>query len=190
MIMRVFICSQYGNLESNLVKARAYCKYSLHKGYATFAPHIEYSSILSDADDEERELGISAGLSFLLVCGEMWVFVVDGVLSSGMKREIKEAIKNNVMIRWFDATDINDISELLHLPPDQMPIKRDFIPNPGKVTAKKFSEVEALLKQGVKYEDMVESIDDLLGTTLPERDRDAEETYETYRDIDRRQENG
>lgn len=177
-MVRVLICSAYGNQKSNLAKAFKYSRYALYKGYATFAPHIEYSSCLSDADDDEREMGINAGLSFLLVCGEMWVFVVDGVLSTGMKKEIKTAIKNDVLIRWFDATDDGDIKELMHIPSDRVPLKRDFVTDLGKATVNKFSEIEALLKKGVKYETLIDDVDDLLGTTMPDRDLEAEQVYE------------
>ena len=184
-MIRVLICSAYGNQPSNLVKALKYSRYALYKGYATFAPHIEYSSCLSDSDEDAREMGINAGLAFLLVCGEMWVFVVDGVLSTGMKKEIKTAIKNNVLIRWFDASNDEDIKELMHIPSDRVPLKRDFVTDLGKATVSKFSEIEALLKSGAKYGDLVDSIDDLLGTAMPDRDLEAEQIYEnTVKDRD------
>jgi hypothetical protein len=186
-MIRVLVCSAYSNLESNLALARKYSRFALEKGVATFAPHIEYSSILSDADEAERELGINAGLSFLMVCGEMWVFVVKGVLTTGMNKEIKFAIKNNISIRWFDATDIGNIRELVHLPPNAIPLKRDFITKTGEEVVSAFAKMEAALRAGKKYSECTDELDDLLGTTLTERDPDAEETYEAYRDLERRE---
>ena len=47
--------------------------------------------------------------------------------------------------------------------------------------------MEAALRAGKKYSECTDELDDLLGTTLTERDPDAEETYEAYRDLERRE---
>jgi hypothetical protein len=90
-VKRVYICSRYaGDVQEHVDTAQHLCLLALEDGYAPFAPHLLYPQVLDDDKPEERELGMSAGLAFMAVCDEVWVYGADGI-SAGMRREIDEA---------------------------------------------------------------------------------------------------
>jgi len=53
-----------------------------------FAPHVLYDGVLDDDIGAQREMGMAAGLEFLDVCAELWIFGL--FISEGMKMEIKQ----------------------------------------------------------------------------------------------------
>jgi hypothetical protein len=59
-------------------------------GYAPFAPHLLYPRFLRDSDPADREAGIEAGLAWMKVCDEVWVYRRFG-LSVGMRHEMVAA---------------------------------------------------------------------------------------------------
>jgi hypothetical protein len=111
LMLKVAVVSVFGNSLTNLVLAKEYCKYVLEKGNAPFASHVFYSSLLDDAIPEERDLGMEAGKAFIRTCDEMWVFLVKSVFSKGMVEEVLLAKSLGMVIRYFDATDFNNIKE-------------------------------------------------------------------------------
>jgi hypothetical protein len=96
-VKRVFVCSPFrGNVEHNLALAEAACRLVLDHGHAPFAPHVLYPRVLDDTDPEQRAAGIRAGLAWLAVCDEVWVF---GEPTSGMRHEIAAARELGIEVR-------------------------------------------------------------------------------------------
>jgi len=88
---RIFVCSPYaGDVELNELIAETLCHQLVKMGYAPFAPHLFFTRFLDDNFQEEREIGIRTGLTFLDVCDEVWVYTGNGI-SSGMQHEIEYA---------------------------------------------------------------------------------------------------
>src|SRR3990167_1221382 len=97
---RVFISSPYRPIEGYSVQAnidlvKALCKAALDAGYAPFAPHLFYPPMLDDGIEAEREKGITAGISWLGMADELWIWDVDGI-STGMEKEINRAMKFSI----------------------------------------------------------------------------------------------
>ena len=89
---RAYVVSRYaGDVERNVKMALNYCRYLIGKKKIPIASHLLYPQMLNDNDPGERRHGIMFGLSLLACCDEVWVFVIDDVISDGMRREIEEA---------------------------------------------------------------------------------------------------
>lgn len=85
---KVFVCSPLrGDILKNIEKAKELCHETIKMGHASFAPHAFYTHFLDDRIESERNTGIQAGIEFLKVCDEIWVYDIDGV-SNGMQQEI------------------------------------------------------------------------------------------------------
>jgi hypothetical protein len=98
---RTFICSPFsGNVERNIRYAQFACNIALLSGGAPFAPHLMYPQFLDEKRIEDREAGIKCGLAFLAACDEVLVMDRYGI-SPGMKREIKEARRLRLPVRYI-----------------------------------------------------------------------------------------
>ncbi len=97
---RVFVCSPYrGNTTRNREFALRVCQAALKEGFAPFAPHLIYPLVLDDDDAVERTLGIGAGLAYLGVCDELWVYLPPGrELTEGMLAEIAVAERYGIKV--------------------------------------------------------------------------------------------
>ena len=85
----VYICSPLrGDVEQNIINARAHCKYAVNCGVLPIAPHIFFTQFLDDNNPYERDIGIELALKQLRTADELWVF---GDVSQGMAREIDYA---------------------------------------------------------------------------------------------------
>lgn len=74
MTKKVYICAPLGgNIQENLKKVKQYARFALLCGTAPVVPHF-YALCLNDNLPKEREIGMSAGLSLLWLCDEMWMF--------------------------------------------------------------------------------------------------------------------
>jgi hypothetical protein len=72
----------------------------LKAGHAPFAPHLAYTSYLDDNDPSERKQGIAAGLLWLRMSDELWVYArTEAECSAGMKSEIEAAQAFQLPIR-------------------------------------------------------------------------------------------
>ena len=82
-----------GDIENNLIYARACVRDSLSRGEAPIASHLLYTQpgILQDEIAEERQWGIDAGLAWARVA-EATVVYIDNGISSGMRYGIKNAV--------------------------------------------------------------------------------------------------
>ena len=101
---KVYICSPLGgNIKENLQKVKKYTRYALMCGTAPVVPHF-YALCLNDSIQKEREIGMSAGLSLLWFCDEMWVF--GDKETEGMRAEIQFCKNLNVRIRRIQDSEI------------------------------------------------------------------------------------
>lgn len=97
----VYICSPYaGDVETNVQKARRYCRFAVDKGYIPIAPHLLFTQFLNDDNPKERQLGIFFGNAVMSKCSEVWVFGEH--ISNGMEAEIKRAKRKNYPLRYFN----------------------------------------------------------------------------------------
>lgn len=94
-----------GDIEENLSYARKAVSDSLRRGEAPIASHLLYTQdgILDDTAEEERFLGIEAGLAWGRVA-EMTAVYADRGVSSGMKIGIDRANSEGrtVEIRYIE----------------------------------------------------------------------------------------
>ena len=95
---KIYICSALrGDMESNIMKARAYCEYAAREqGVIPIAPHIYLTQFLNDEIAEDREFGLKAGLSLLSECEELWYFGEQ--ITCGMTDEICFAIEHGIPV--------------------------------------------------------------------------------------------
>lgn len=80
----------------NVNRARYACRYAISQGKMPYAPHLYFTTILSEEDDDERELGILLGLSWLVQCDELWI--IGRRITDGMEREIAKAKEWNIKV--------------------------------------------------------------------------------------------
>ena len=66
------------------------------EGKIPCAPHLYVTTILSETDEDERELGILLGLVWLSQCDELWI--IGRRITEGMKREIAQAEAWNIKV--------------------------------------------------------------------------------------------
>ena len=83
-----------GNTPAEEAENTAYAKEamrdSLYRGEAPFASHLLYPQMLDDADEDERRMGIEAGLRIGRLASRTVVYIDRGI-SSGMEYGIKRA---------------------------------------------------------------------------------------------------
>lgn len=104
MMKKVYICSPLGgNVDENLQKAVRYTKYALECGTAPVVPHF-YALCLNDNIPKERKLGMTAGLSLLWFCDEMWIFGDE--VTEGMQAEISFCKNLNIKTRIIRESEI------------------------------------------------------------------------------------
>lgn len=97
----VFICSPFaGDVEENVARACAYCRFAVDEHVVPFAPHLLFTRFLNDGDPAERRTGLELGLAVLRRCDELWVF--GDRVSPGMAAEIAEARRIGLRIRYFN----------------------------------------------------------------------------------------
>lgn len=98
---KIFVCSPYrGDVEKNRANALRYRNMAVRSGYLPYVPHLYFPQFLDDHDPEQREAGMAAGLEWLEICAEVWVF---GKPTEGMQIEIFHAEKLGKKVRWFNA---------------------------------------------------------------------------------------
>ena len=98
---RIYIISRFrANTEKeqkfNCDVARYVCRQIAAAGGIPVAPHLFYTQFLDDSFEDDRERGIEMGLNDLRRSKEYLLVLVDGKLSSGMKRELAEAARLNM----------------------------------------------------------------------------------------------
>ena len=69
----VYVCSPYaGDVEENIRKACAYCRYTVDQECIPLAPHLYLPQFLDE--ESERELALFMDIALLSRCVELWVF--------------------------------------------------------------------------------------------------------------------
>lgn len=107
MKKKVYICAPLGgNIEDNISKVKKYTKYALESGTAPVVPHF-YALCINDDDTKEREMGLSAGLSLLWFCDEMWIFGEE--ITEGMKKEISFCRNLNIKMKMIKGRELEAI---------------------------------------------------------------------------------
>ncbi len=114
---RVIVESPYaGDIAANVTYARAAVRDCLLRGESPSASHIllTQDGILDDTKPDERELGIAAGLAWVVVA-EATVVYTDLGISRGMKQGIIAATRALIPVEYrslpefaavpFDATE-------------------------------------------------------------------------------------
>lgn len=102
---KIFVCSPYGGLNDNLLIVAHICIHLYQQGYTPFAPHLHFPSFLDETVAEQRAFGIQAGLEFMPICNEVWLFVHSGK-SEGMIIEEAHANKINKPVKYVDWSSL------------------------------------------------------------------------------------
>ena len=104
---KVYICSALrGDIENNIKEAQEYCRWAmLECGVLPIAPHIYFTQFLDDNNEEERSLGMKAGLELLKDCQELWHF--GDSVTQGMVEEINVAYHLKLKVRYVDSREMN-----------------------------------------------------------------------------------
>ena len=119
-IKLVYIASPYaGDIEYNTRKAIEYCRYAVEHGVIPLAPHLLFPRFLSELNPEERELGISMGLTLIAKCSELWVF--GDKITTGMHREIARAEKLGMTVKYLGEIEMTDYSKPMQQEPEETP---------------------------------------------------------------------
>ena len=104
---KVYLCAPLGgDVTANLEKIRQYCRYALLCGTAPVVPHF-YAICLNDDTPSEREIGLSAGMSLLWFCDELWIFGDE--ITAGMQREIDFCKNLNIKTRTVKDSEIKKV---------------------------------------------------------------------------------
>ena len=92
-MIRVLVESPFaGNLERNIAYARKACLDCLQRGEAPYASHLFFPQMLDDLKENERALGIQAGLAWGGAAAKTVVYQDFGI-TPGMQVGIETAIK-------------------------------------------------------------------------------------------------
>lgn len=98
----VYICSPYsGDVDGNVKKARAFCRFALEQNCIPIAPHLMFPQFIDDANPKERELALFMDIVLMGKCSEVWV--LGNTISRGMAMEIEKAKKRRQTVRYFNA---------------------------------------------------------------------------------------
>ncbi|MEW6866063.1 DUF4406 domain-containing protein [Trueperella pyogenes] len=98
----VYICSPYsGDVEANLVVARAFCARAVASNKIPLAPHLHYPQFMNDNDPSERELAMFFNRVLLSKCEAIWVYTAR--VSAGMRAEIEWAHHLDLPVKYFSA---------------------------------------------------------------------------------------
>lgn len=107
MIKKVYICAPLsGDIKGNIKRVSKYTEYALKCGTAPIVPHF-YALCLDYNRENEREIGISAGLSMLWFCDELWVF--EDEITKEMELEINFCKNLNIRIKYIRLTDVEKV---------------------------------------------------------------------------------
>lgn len=96
----VYICSPLaGDVQANMERARAYCRFALTKNTIPIAPHLLFPQFMGEETEETRALALHMGLVLVCKCKELWFF--GSRISPGMKGEIRKAKERGIIVRRF-----------------------------------------------------------------------------------------
>ena len=106
---RVYVISRYRATKRrqrkfNLSVAKYFCKKIIDEGNVPVAPHIYYTQFLDDNHLEDRAKGCELGIWELQNSQEFLLVVIDGVISEGMRNELKEVARLGMKGRFIYMT--------------------------------------------------------------------------------------
>ena len=124
---KVFICSPYSataeySTEENVALAERLCRAVTLAGHAPFAPHLFYTRFLDDKSQKERAMGIDAGIAWLGMADEIWIYAKDrNECSEGMALEVLRAEKFSIapVPRWM-PTEWKGVTPRKRTPPPKI----------------------------------------------------------------------
>lgn len=106
----IYIASPYaGDVEGNVVFARAACRYAVAKGCTPVAVHLMYPQFLDDRVPGERDTGLKMGHRVLAVCDEIWL--CGEKVSAGMQAEITEAERLGIPVQSIPSSAVRPFLE-------------------------------------------------------------------------------
>ena len=90
----IYVCSRYRaetreQLHMNIEVAKHTCQMIANGGGIPIAPHLYFPRFMNDDMPQERYFGMEAGKRLMEQCVSFHVVTVDGVISEGMREEIK-----------------------------------------------------------------------------------------------------
>lgn len=94
----------HDKFNANLEKARRYCKLVIEEGHCPIAPHLIFPQFLNEEKAEDRALGITLGLTYILCSDELWYWDKP---SEGMQKEIQFAYKNGIEVVYKGTNAMN-----------------------------------------------------------------------------------
>ena len=96
----VFVCSPYsGDTETHISNTRRYCRFVFDRGAVPFAPHLYFPQFMDEADAEQRNVSMGAGLVVLAEADELWVF--GDKLTDEMRLELEVADGFGIPMKFF-----------------------------------------------------------------------------------------
>lgn len=104
----LYICSPYRatdaeTLQRNVEYAKALTRTILLQGDCPVTPHLYMTQCLDESIEEEREIGLGAGMNILRRCDGIVVGMKYGI-SEGMAAEIQCAKDGEMMIEYRERT--------------------------------------------------------------------------------------
>lgn len=113
---KVYVISRYraftkSGMEFNRKVARHFCREIVLEGKIPVAPHLFYTQFLDEGLESERQIGLDIGLKELHEADEFLLVIIDGRISEGMRREIRQAAKDGMRGRAVCMTrkEIKDV---------------------------------------------------------------------------------
>ena len=107
---KIFVCSPFrgiadteekakANYQHNIALAKAVCRYITGKGAVPYCPHLYFPRFLIDSNPDERQTGMTMGLTWLAQCDELWV--IGRHITEGMGREIAKAEEWGIPVKRY-----------------------------------------------------------------------------------------
>ena len=99
---KIYVCAPYsGTLEEMLHNHKLTidrCRALYELGCHPIAPQLHYPAFLDENDPEQRQFRLDAGLEWLSMCDE--IFVYGSRTTAGMSREIDYALDHGIPARY------------------------------------------------------------------------------------------
>ena len=95
---KIYVCAPYSGTLGDMLYNRKLtierCRALYEQGCHPIAPQLFYPSFLDEFDPEQRQFGLDAGLEWLALCDEIYVY--GSRTTAGMLREIDYALDHSI----------------------------------------------------------------------------------------------
>lgn len=88
------------DIENDINKAKRYSSYAVSQGYIPISPILQFSYVINDLKDLQRDTINYMNLVILTKCQELWCFG-DKTPGGNMVKEITKARVRNMTVRYF-----------------------------------------------------------------------------------------